>query len=158
MDNGLRFLEMIQKVFPVNSEVSFYFLKPITLRSRKKLKAFLLKLVKQEANAAATLSFVFCSDPYLLAMNRKFLGHDYFTDILTFPLDPIPGVVHGEMYLSVDRIRDNAKQLAAPTERELHRVIFHGVLHLCGYNDKTNIQAKEIRAREDFYLKKYFRR
>lgn len=158
MDNGLRFLEMIQMFSPASGELSFHFLKATTLRSRKRLRIFLFQLVKKEAKAAAHLSFVFCSDKHLLGLNRKFLRHDYYTDILTFPLDPIPGAIHGEMYLSVDRIRENAKQLGISSEQELHRVIFHGVLHLCGYEDKTAAQIKEIRAREDFYLNKYFSR
>lgn len=157
MDNGLRFLEMIRKPSPIDSEVSFHFLSPVSLRSRKELKQFLIKMIRTESASAARLSFVFCSDRYLLKLNRKFLAHDFFTDILTFPLDSADGIIQGELYLSIDRIRDNAKQLSVSANQELHRVMFHGVLHLCGYKDKTARQISEIRQKEDLYLKRYFK-
>ncbi len=157
MDNGLRFLEMIQKVLESEASVSFHFVKPATLPHRRRLKTFLIWMVKKEANASADLSFVFCSDKYLLKMNRQFLQHDYFTDILSFPLDHSPGMLAGEMYLSIDRIRDNAQMLRVSVSKELHRVIFHGVLHLCGYRDKTPAEVTRMRTREDFYLKSYFK-
>jgi rRNA maturation RNase YbeY len=90
-------------------------------------------------------------------MNRQFLKHDYFTDIISFELENSPsrGMV-AEIYISTDRVRDNARRLDIPIKQELHRVIFHGVLHFCGYADKTLTQKIEMRYREDHYLQRYF--
>ncbi|HEY4155019.1 MAG TPA: rRNA maturation RNase YbeY, partial [Puia sp.] len=111
---------------------------PCPLSGRKRLKAFISGLFRLEKHQLKELSYVFCSDPYLLALNRKFLDHDYYTDILTFPSSYGAGKgVSGEIYISVDRVRENAKNLGHSFRMELHRVIFHGALHLCQYKDKT---------------------
>ena len=99
---------------------------------------------------------MFCSDEYLLRINRDYLQHDYYTDIITFDLSEPGGPVQGEIYISVDRVRDNAKELAVSIQKELHRVIFHGVLHLCGYTDKTKQDQARMRALEEKYLDLYF--
>jgi len=102
-----------------------------------------------------SLDLIFCSDAYLLQINQDFLGHSDLTDIITFDLSDQHQSA-AEIYISVDRVRDNAKTFGVSVENELHRVIFHGVLHLCGYKDKKPGDIKVIRAKEDEYLQKYF--
>ena len=97
------------------------------------------------------ISIIFCSDDYLLDINKKYLNHDYFTDIITFNYNEKNTII-GDLFISIDRVRENAKELKVDFNNELFRVIIHGVLHLCGYNDKTQDQQKEIRAKEDEFL------
>ena len=122
---------------------------------RTKLKSFISDLFKREGKELAELSYVFCSDEYLLNINRQFLNHDYYTDIITFDISEIKEQVQGEIYVSVDRVRENAKQLNQTVQDELLRVIFHGALHLCGYKDKTKPQQLQMRNKEDYYLSKF---
>ena len=89
-------------------------------------------------------------------MNNRFLKHNFYTDVITFDLGSAGNGTEAEVYLSIDRIKDNAKKIGVPFNKELHRVIFHGALHLCGYKDKTKAQQKEMRSKENRYLLKYF--
>lgn len=139
-----------QKVNFFYQDVSF------TFASRQNLKLFIEKLFKKEKYQLQQVNIIFCSDEALLKINRDFLQHDYYTDIITFPLSEQGAPVNAELYISVDRIRDNAAQLGISFKRELHRVVFHGCLHLTGYNDKSSQQIKTIREREDCYLRLYF--
>lgn len=109
------------------------------------------KLLRKEKYKKGEINFIFCSDPYLKSINKKFLQHNYFTDIITFDYTT-GGVVSGDIYISVDRVKDNAKTYSTSFNNELARVIFHGVLHLCGYKDKSPKDAKTMREKEDYYL------
>lgn len=100
------------------------------------------------------LSIIFCSDESLLEINQQFLQHDYYTDIITFPIEEDEKHLEAELYISIDRIKDNAQKLKKTFENELHRVIIHGTLHLCGYGDKSPEEEKQMRQKEDFYLQK----
>ena len=102
-----------------------------------------------------SLNYVFCSDKELLRINKDFLHHNYYTDIITFDLSEPGKGIQGEIYISAERVKDNSLQMGVSFKNELHRVIFHGALHLCGYQDKTTAQRKEIRAMEDKCLGKY---
>lgn len=136
--------------------IQFHYLLQVSLQQRTALKGFIINLFKKEKVAIRQLSYIFCSDDYLLEINRNHLQHDFYTDIITFDLsNPGEGVV-GEIYISIDRVKDNAKTHQEPFYREMHRVIFHGALHLCGYKDKTPVQEKEMRKKEEEYLGKYF--
>lgn len=139
-------------------EVSFFYEAPVSLRDRNKLKLFVKEIFRKERKKLSGLNYIFCSDKRLLEINRQFLQHDYYTDIITFELSPAGTPVEGEIYISIDRVKDNAQQHDSTFTRELHRVIFHGVLHLCGYKDKTAAQEKLMREKEDYYLKRYFDR
>ena len=121
-----------------------------SLSNQKEVKSWLIFLVKNEGEHLSDLNIVFVSDERLLEMNREFLGHDYYTDILTFPGDT-PGV-SGELYISIDRVRENAAERSVDFQDEVHRVMAHGVLHLLGYNDKNDEEIKTMREREVFYL------
>ena len=124
----------------------------ISLPGKTILKTLLTDLFRKEGQQLAGLSIVFCSDDYLLDLNRQFLQHDYYTDILTFLMSERGAPVEGELYISVDRVRDNARALGVPALQELRRVIIHGALHLCGYKDKLKKDQALIRQKEDRYL------
>jgi rRNA maturation RNase YbeY len=126
-----------------------------TLANRVALKSFIEKRVKKEGYTIDSLTYVFCSDKYLLKINKDFLSHDYYTDIISFDLSEVPGQLIGEVYISVDRVKDNAKTHGTSLKEELHRVIFHGALHFCGYKDKKPTDAKKMREMEDLWLKAY---
>ena len=127
------------------------------LPNRQKLKAFIATIFTKEGKRKlAGLNYIFCTDEYLLQVNRDFLQHDYYTDIITFDLSDSPKTVSGEIYISVDRVKDNATTNGVSFTEELHRVIFHGALHLCGYKDKKPAEVKAMRNAEDKYLDLYF--
>ena len=128
-----------------------------SLADRGRLKAFIIKVFKNENQLLDKISVIFCSDAYLLDINKKSLGHDYYTDIISFPLSEPGCPIHAELYISVDRVRENAYLFKKSFANELHRVIFHGVLHLCGYMDKSRAEKSLMRRMEDHYLLGYFR-
>jgi probable rRNA maturation factor len=137
--------------------IQFNFLNPIGLRDRTRLKQFLVSLFKKEKRRLGELSYIFCSDNYLLKINREFLNHDYYTDIITFTLSERNQSINAEIYISVDRLRENAQDFGVSLKQELHRVMFHGALHLCGYKDKTIAQKKLMRKKEEQYLNGFAR-
>ena len=101
-----------------------------------------------------SINYIFCTDKALLEINRQFLSHDFYTDIITFDLSDA-NEVQAEIYISVDRVKDNAKKLGVSFKSEMHRVVFHGVLHLCGYMDKSKQDKEDMRRMENLYLSKY---
>lgn len=137
--------------------INFFFADArITLKERTRLKVFIKNIFKNEGKNLSGINYIFCSDEYLLDINRRFLNHDYYTDIITFDISEKVDSVEGEIYISVDRVMDNAKTLSQSVGHELHRVIFHGLLHLCGYSDQSNEQKRRMRKKEDEYLSLYF--
>ncbi|MBZ0241590.1 MAG: rRNA maturation RNase YbeY [Bacteroidales bacterium] len=114
----------------------------------KETKEWILNVIRSYQKKAGEVFFLFCSDEALLKMNRQFLQHDFYTDIITFDNSESEEVISGELYISLDRIADNATTLNTDFETELHRVIIHGVLHLIGLNDKTTDQQSVMRAAE----------
>ena len=131
--------------------------KNTTLNHRVALKAFIEKQIRKEGMKIESLNYVFCSDNYLLGINKQFLNHDYYTDIISFDLSEVPGVLLAEVYISVDRVKENAKTMGNLYSNELLRVIFHGALHFCGYKDKKPADTKLMRAMEDKWLKAYLK-
>lgn len=125
---------------------------------RRRLSLFLESLVAQyqPGTAPVKLTYIFLSDDALLEMNRQFLQHDTYTDIITFDQSEKEGELVGEMYISVDRVSENARNFGTDYNTELHRVIFHGVLHLCGLRDKTDADTAAMRSAEDAALETYF--
>ena len=109
-------------------------------------------LIVSEFKNIGAISIVFCSDEYLLDVNKQYLNHDYYTDIVTFDYGE-DSVISGDLFISIDRVRENAVTFDTTFQRELFRVVFHGILHLIGYNDKTDKEKKVMRSKEDFYLK-----
>lgn len=136
--------------------IRFHFLSEVPLRDRARLKSFLPSLFKKEKRQLAELQYIFCSDDYLLDINKQYLKHNYYTDIITFDLSERGQPINAEIYISVDRVRDNARSFGNTLKNELHRVIFHGALHLCGYKDKSRQDESLMRKMEDQYLRLYF--
>jgi len=129
------------------------------LKDKRKLSAFLDKLISKHLKniKKIQLQYIFCDDSYLLAMNQQFLNHDTLTDIITFDMSEQADEVTGEIYISIDRVTENAKKFSVAYKDELHRVIFHGALHLCGFKDKKTADKEEMRKQEDKCLKEYFK-
>lgn len=136
--------------------IHFFFpYQKFSLTQRNKLKSFISDIFKKEKKSLIKLQYVFCTDAFLLGINRQYLQHDYYTDIITFDLGTA-GKIDGEIYISVERVKENARLMQNSFKEELHRVIFHGVLHLCGYKDKLKKEKLEMRAKEDRLLHLYF--
>lgn len=135
--------------------VQFHFLLPVTFSQRTLVKEVIRELFKKEKTKLEQLRYVFCSDEYLLEINKEHLQHNYYTDIITFDLSENTNAVIGEIYISIDRVKDNAQTFKVPFKQELLRVIFHGALHLCGYKDKTKKDEELMRKAEDKYLHYY---
>lgn len=127
----------------------------LNLSNKTTLKDFVELLFKQEKKQLSNIQFVFCSDEYLLEINKACLNHDYYTDIITFGLSEPNFPIEAEVYISIDRVADNAKNLKLTFKNELLRVVFHGALHLCGYKDKKKSDVEQMRQKEDYYLKAY---
>ena len=137
--------------------IQFYFTDTtVLLLERKRLKLFIKSIFDKKERQLNSLTIIFCSDEYLLDINKQFLQHDYYTDIITFNLSEDIKVIEGEIYISVDRVRDNAISNKVTVKQELHRVLFHGVLHLCGYLDKSVKAKKEMTLQENYSLERYF--
>ena len=123
--------------------------------SIRKMRSLVNEVLVTEGKVWHQLGVVICSDEYLKEMNKKHLSHDYYTDILTFDYSSKATPGTGELYISLDRVRENAKEHSVPLAHELNRVIIHGVLHLCGYKDGNPKDKQTMSAREDFYLAHY---
>lgn len=121
------------------------------LKQKKAVRSWIEKTIKKEGLKAGSISFNFCSDEYLLGVNKQHLEHDYYTDIITFDFCE-NNIISGDIYISIDRVKDNAKTEKQIFTQELRRVIIHGVLHLCGYKDKKPAEARLMREKEDYYL------
>jgi probable rRNA maturation factor len=127
-----------------------------TVRHKGQIREWIVLAVKKEKHSLSELNFIICSDQYLRSINKKFLNHDYFTDIITFPYSsPGSKEISGDIYISIDRIKQNAKDYGVCVYEELLRVMIHGVLHLCGYDDHTPDQKALMRKREDFWLQRW---
>jgi len=131
--------------------------KNLTLGNRVALRSFIEKQFKKFGLEIQSLQYVFCSDQYLLNINKSYLNHDYYTDIISFNLSETKAAFIGEVYISVDRVKDNSKTHQTAFSEELLRVIFHGALHFCGFKDKKPADAKEMRAQENKWLKSYIK-
>lgn len=131
-----------------------YFYENITETVDQNYKIWLQEIIISEQKKIGEINYIFCDDEYILKVNQDYLQHDYYTDVITF--DYVKGkTISGEIFVSLQRISDNASTLLKNYEDELRRVLAHGILHLCGYKDKSEEEEKEMRNKEDFYLNKY---
>jgi probable rRNA maturation factor len=147
-------LRCLQGINTAMSKVFFHAAdQSIPVKRRSLLKTAIESVFRKEKTVLDSVHYIFCSDEYLLRINRDFLKHDYYTDIITFGLSEGGQPVEAEIYISVDRVRDNARSLGQPFSREMARVLFHGALHLCGYRDKKKSEITTMREREDHYLR-----
>ena len=138
---------MAERILFFNADVGY------VLRDKRKIRAWLERCIRRKKRHLGDLTFVFCSDGYLRKMNKKFLGHDYNTDIITFAHHTeTDKTISGEMYISIDRVKSNASAYGVSFIAELRRVMVHGVLHLCGYNDKTEEETARMRMEENRLL------
>jgi len=140
------------------AKVTFHYAdRQLPLNDKKNLRSFIeLNLFTNENIALEQLRYIFCSDEYLLVINKQFLNHDDYTDIITFDLSEQGGNgIIGEVYISIDRVKENAATLQNAQNDEVLRVIFHGALHLCGYKDKKPSDSKLMREKENLYIDRY---
>lgn len=137
---------------PQDSSILFHSEHPdFQLDKSLEISQWIIDASKREGAAILGLNYVFCSDSYLLDINVKYLNHNYLTDIITFPYSEGDSI-ESDIFISIDRVEDNAKEFDTSFFDELCRVIIHGFLHLCGYGDKTDEEQEEMRAKEDYYL------
>ena len=129
-----------------NQDHSFQISKP------GKTRAWIQEVISRENCTLKHLNYIFCSDEYLLDLNKQYLNHKTLTDVITFDSSEEPTVVEGDIFISIERVQSNAKELSQTEDEELHRVIIHGVLHLLGYSDKTKSGQILMRKKEDAYL------
>ena len=123
----------------------------LVLKEKKKIRQWIVDAITNEGKKTGDITYIFCSDEYLLSMNQQYLHHDDYTDVITF--DYTEGDrVSGDIFMSVERILDNSIQLKTTPEEELHRVMIHGVMHLCGYNDKKPKERSNMTKKENQYL------
>ncbi len=120
---------------------------------RVKIASWLTAVSLKEKKVLNFITINFCDDEYLLGINNQFLEHNYYTDIITFDLSDTTGIIEADIYISIDRVKENAKLLNSSQDNELMRVILHGLLHLCGYNDKSKREIAQMRSKEELYLK-----
>lgn len=116
------------------------------------LKGWMKETIKAEGYKTGEINVILCSDAYLLEINKQYLQHDTYTDIVTFDNSEKAGVIAGDIFISIDRVQENAAKFDVPEHDELHRVIIHGILHLCGYGDKKKQEKTLMSEKEDFYL------
>jgi len=121
------------------------------LSNEDNTKDWIIATITKEEKPQGNLNFIFCNDSYLHNINLEYLNHDTYTDIITFPLRQ--DRIEGDIFISIDRIKENATTFNVSFDKELHRVIIHGVLHLIGYKDKSEEEQKTMRMKEDYYLK-----
>ena len=135
--------------------VSYYFEDTdFRLKAKTRIKYWLKLVAESEVYRLGNVSVIFCSDNYILDINQRFLQHDYFTDIITFDYSE-GNRISGDLFISVDSVRENSLEYGTEFEGELHRVIVHGILHLIGYDDHTEEDVRVMRAKENYYLSLY---
>jgi len=124
------------------------------LKNKTAVRHWITETIQAEGYKLKELTYIFCSDSYLLQINQQYLSHDTYTDIITFDNSDIAKTIVGDIFISIDRIRENALQFSKSETDELHRVIIHGALHLVGYKDKRPADKKKMTLKEDIYLNK----
>jgi probable rRNA maturation factor len=151
---ALRILKnMSQKQPPIYFH---YLTAPFYFPNRSGIKDFLLSLFNEHSKKVENINYIFCTDDYLLKLNADYLDHNYYTDIITFELSAHNEALISDVYISVDRARENSKLHLVPQLHEVIRLMIHGALHLCGQNDKSEQDFNQMKQLEDFYLNKWF--
>jgi rRNA maturation RNase YbeY len=125
---------------------------PFKIPKPRKAAQWLRQVVASEMKELVQLNYIFCSDNYLLSLNQQYLKHRTLTDIITFDNSEKPGVIEGDVFISLERVKENAQTLRVGLDEEIHRVLVHGVLHLAGHSDKTTSEKRRMREKEDAYL------
>ena len=133
--------------------INFNYETNFSLENEDTIKAWISKTINAENRVEGEINYVFCDDDYLHKLNVEFLDHDTLTDIISFDYS-VGNTINGDVFISVERVRDNAKDFETNFQDELNRVIIHGILHYCGYKDKSAEEEKLMRGKEDDYLAK----
>ena len=128
-----------------NSETDFI------LNQAENISGWITKTIESESKSEGDISYIFCDDDYLLDINVKYLNHNTLTDIISFDYTD-DGLISGDVFVSIDRVKENAEKFNVSFQDELHRVMIHGILHFCGYKDKTKEEEQLMRSKEDYYL------
>ena len=131
--------------------INFHSITNFKISDKRNLKNWIKNAIKTQGSAISDLNFIFCDDKYLVEKNKTFLKHDTLTDIITFDYSE-KNILTADIFISVERVKENAQKFGVSFSNELHRVIIHGVLHLLCYKDKSKKEKKEMRKKEDFYL------
>ena len=134
--------------------INFNFETILHLEEEKRLKEWIAEAVAAEEFLVGEINYVFCTDEYLHKINLQYLNHDTYTDIISFDYR-VGKRLHGDIFISVDRVRENATKFEVDFNSELLRVLIHGILHFCGYKDKLDNEVKAMRAKEDYYVARY---
>lgn len=133
--------------------ISFNYETNFELDNEDKLSSWISNTISDEGFKEGDVNYIFCDDAYLLNLNMEFLDHDTLTDIISFDYT-MGKLISGDVYISIDRVRENAKDFNVSFENELSRVMIHGILHYCGYKDKTDSDTSEMRSKENYYISK----
>ncbi|MCA0131273.1 rRNA maturation RNase YbeY [Winogradskyella alexanderae] len=134
--------------------VNFNYEADFKLNNEEKLEHWINDAVSEENFKLGDVNYIFCTDPYLHKLNVEFLGHDTLTDIISFDYT-VGKIIQGDIFISVERVQENATYYNVDFNNELLRVMIHGILHFCGYKDKTDGQAKIMRSKEEYYMVRY---
>jgi len=134
--------------------INFYSENKFQLENQETYAEWINQVVLSEGRAVGELSYIFCDDEYLLELNQKFLNHDTLTDILSFD-DSVGNILSGDIFISTERVQENAELFSVPFALELRRVMAHGVLHFCGYQDGSEEEAQEMRGKEEEKMKMF---
>ncbi len=124
------------------------------LKNKRLVKSWIKNCIESNNFTVGEINIVFSSDSYILEVNNQFLGHNYFTDIITFPYSS-SSLIDADIVISIDTVKSNSIKFNQPFNRELHRVIIHGILHLTGFNDKSNEQKQQMRVEEEKWLSNF---
>lgn len=137
--------------------ISFHFsVTPFYFPNRSFIKKFILTIFRDYSKRVENVNYIFCTDKYLLELNSQYLNHNYYTDIITFELNDTKGPVISDIYISIERARENAELHSVSYLNEIMRLMIHGALHLCGQKDKIEKDFKKMKELEEFYLNKWF--
>ncbi len=128
--------------------IDFNYETEFTLENEEAISSWISNVIKSEGKKEGEINYIFCDDEYLLEINKEHLQHDYYTDIISFDYS-VGNEINGDMFISVDRVKENAEDFNVTFEEELKRVIVHGVLHYCGYKDKSEVDELLMRSKED---------
>ena len=140
---------MAQNINFFNQDLSY------TLKQKNRIREWIKATAENEGKEIGEITYMFGSDAFILETNRKYLQHDYLTDIITFDYCE-ENMLNGDIAISLERVRENARTYQVCVEKELLRVLIHGILHLCGYKDKSRKDAAQMRSKEDFYIQKFY--
>ena len=147
-------MDLLNIIDPSSLGIHYFFEEVTVALEKETLTSWLHAVVEEENKTLQSIRFIFCQDDYLHRINVAYLNHDTLTDVITFPYSDKEEIINGEIYISMDRIEENASNYKVSSRQELHRVMVHGVLHLCGYDDKEESSKKKMQELEDYYLNK----